>query len=182
MRYPAREIKTKDGQTVILRNAEESDAAALLEYLRATASETRFLLSEPEEILFTLEQEKDFIRGGNESKNELMLIATLDDKHVGNCAMRSVGTKQRYRHRCSVSIALHREYWGRGIAKQMLSALLEQAKSAGYEQAELEVVASNDRAIRLYESLGFLAFGRLPNNMKYQDGSYEDAVFMVKQL
>lgn len=182
MLYAAREIKTKDGRTVVLRNAEESDSAAILEYLRATAKETRFLLSEPEEILFTLEQEKNFIRNGNESENELMLTATLEGRHVGNCAMRSMGVKQRYKHRCNVSIALYKEYWGMGIAKQMMSAVLEQAKLAGYEQAELEVVASNERAIKLYENLGFVACGRLPNNMKYKDGTYEDAVFMVKQL
>ena len=54
MLYAAREIKAKDGSTVILRNADVQDAAALLEYLKATAKETRFLVSEPEEINLTV--------------------------------------------------------------------------------------------------------------------------------
>ncbi|MBQ9134425.1 MAG: GNAT family N-acetyltransferase [Clostridia bacterium] len=65
---------------------------------------------------------------------------------------------------------------------QDAAALLEQAKAIGYEQAELEVVADNTRAIALYESLGFSVCGRLPNNMKYSDGTYADALFMVKPL
>ena len=93
-----------------------------------------------------------------------------------------MGQKSRYSHRCGVSVALYREFWGRGIARQMMAAVLQQAKAIGYEQAELEVVADNTRAIALYESLGFTVCGRLPNNMKYQDGTYADALFMVKPL
>lgn len=182
MLYAAREIRAKDGSTVILRNAEVQDGAMLLEYLKATAKETCFLVSEPEEIDLTLVREEAFIQKTNESKTDLMLIATIDGRHVGNCAMHGMGAKRRYSHRCGVSIALYREFWGRGIARQMMAAVLEQAKAVGYEQAELEVVASNARAIGLYESLGFTVCGRLPRNMKYKDGTYEDALFMVKPL
>lgn len=64
----------------------------------------------------------------------------------------------------------------------MLSALLGAAKQVGYEQAELEVVSENRRAMALYEKLGFERCGHLPNNMKYADGSYADAEWMVKKL
>lgn len=44
--------------------------------------------------------------------------------------------------------------------------------------AELEVVVSNERAIKLYKSLGFEIYGTLKNNMKYKDGTYVDAYIM----
>lgn len=44
---------------LLLRNARAEDARMLLEYLKATAAETRFLLKEPEELTMTLEQEKN---------------------------------------------------------------------------------------------------------------------------
>ena len=44
---------------LLLRNARAEDAWMLLEYLKATAAETRFLLKEPEELTMTLEQEKN---------------------------------------------------------------------------------------------------------------------------
>lgn len=180
MIYQEKEIQTKDGQTVILRNARPEDSEALIEYLKVTAAETCFLVSEPEEITLTVEQEENYIKSKMESPNELLLIGTIDGKQVGNCAINALGTRQRYQHRCSVAIALYQEYCGLGIGKQMMKAALVEAEKCGYEQVELEVVASNTSAIALYESLGFEIYGTMKNNMKYKDGTYEDAHMMVK--
>lgn len=69
-----------------------------------------------------------------------------------------------------------------GIGKAMLEMVLDIAKKAGYEQAELEVIANNKPAIALYEKLGFLKYGTFPDNMKYADGSYADVYWMMKKL
>ena len=50
------------------------------------------------------------------------------------------------------------------------------------EQAELEVVSTNNPAISLYWKLGFAATGTMPQALKYQDGSYADLLFMLKNL
>ena len=60
--------------------------------------------------------------------------------------------------------------------------ILDIAKKAGYEQAELEVIANNKPAIALYEKLGFQKYGTFPDNMKYADDSYADAYWMMKKL
>ena len=64
----------------------------------------------------------------------------------------------------------------------MLETILTTAKAAGYEQAELEVVKDNANALGLYENLGFKAYGAFPDNMKYSDGSYADALWMMRKL
>ena len=64
----------------------------------------------------------------------------------------------------------------------MMTEALKVAKQAGYEQAELEVVADNIRAVHLYEKMGFQKYGTFPDNMKYADGSYADAYWMMKKL
>ena len=61
MRFDTLEVKDKAGQTIVLRNAEESDAEDLIKYLRITTGETPFLIREPDEVKLTLEQEKHFI-------------------------------------------------------------------------------------------------------------------------
>lgn len=182
MIFESKKIYTKEKQEVILRNANESDAAALLDYLKTTAAETRFLMREPEEITLSLEQQEAFLRGKEEAERELMLIAELDGKHVGNCSVSSLGNYKRYRHRCSVAIALYQKYCGLGIGKQMLHTVLDVAKACGYEQAELEVVTTNVNAIRLYQSLGFEIYGELKHSMKYTDGTYADEYMMKKLL
>ena len=64
----------------------------------------------------------------------------------------------------------------------MLETILEAAKKAGYEQAELEVITDNKSAIALYENLGFEKYGHFPDNIKYENGNYADACWMMKKL
>mgnify|MGYP003373757332 FL=1 len=175
-------IKDKQDREIILRSAEEKDAESLLDFLKITAAETPFLLREPDEITLSIEQEQDFIKAKKDSENEILLIAEIEGKHIGNCSLMSVGGFRRYRHRCEIAIALYQEYCGLGIGKAMLEMLLDIAKQVGYEQAELEVIANNKSAIALYEKLGFQKYGTIPDNMKYADGSYADAYWMMKKL
>ena len=182
MKFDAIQIKDKLGRTVVLRSAEIADAEALIDYLKITTGETPFLIREPEEVTITLEQEKSFIESKIEAERELMLIATIDGKHIGNCSLMEIAPYKRYAHRCEVAIALYQEYCGCGIGKVMMQTVLDVAKELGYEQAELEVISDNKGAIAMYESLGFEKYGVFPNNMKYSDGTYADADWMMKRL
>lgn len=182
MRVRENSFLLKDGRTCIIRNPRREDAADLIEYLKVTASETPYLIREPEEITITLEEEYDYIQKVTESEQALLLIAEVDGKHAGNCSLNSYGTFQRYRHRCSVAIALYQEFCGMGIGKRMLKELMAEAEKCGYEQAELEVISSNQPAIRLYKQLGFQIYGTLPHAVKYKDGTYGDEYLMVKRF
>ena len=160
MEFGETSIKDKLGRTIILRNARPEDSTALIKYLRITSAETPYLIREPEEITITEEEEKQFIQAKIDAERELMLVAFFNGKHIGNCSLMS----------------------GCGIGKAMLQIVLDVAKSIGYEQAELEVIAENKDAIAMYEKLGFEKFGTFPDNMKYADGSYIDAYWMMKKL
>lgn len=175
-------ITDKLGREVVLRAAVPEDAADLIQYLKVTSGETPFLIREPDEITITMESEVAFIQNKLDSECELMLLAFVDGKHVGNCSLMSLAPYKRYQHRCDVAIALYQEYCGYGIGKAMLETVLDIATNLGYEQAELEVVADNEKAIALYESLGFVKYGTFPDNMKYADGTYRDAYWMMKKL
>ena len=182
MKFEEISIQDKLGRTVVLRNARPEDSADLIQYLKTTSAETPYLIREPDEIKITEENEKQFIQAKIDDERELMLVAFVDGKHVGNCSLMSIAPYKRYIHRCDVAIALYKEYCGCGIGKAMLQTVLDVAKSVGFEQAELEVMAENKDAIALYEKLGFKKFGTFPDNMKYADGSYMDAYWMMKKL
>lgn len=113
MIFEARKVIDKTGQEVILRNAEKRDAQDLIHYLKMTTAETPYLIREPDEVTLSVEYEEAFIQNMVESERELMLIATVDGKHVGNCSLMSIGSFKRYRHRCEIAIALYQEYCGR---------------------------------------------------------------------
>ena len=63
-----------------------------------------------------------------------------------------------------------------------MQTVLDAAKELGYEQAELEVVSDNTGAVELYRKLGFETYGVFPDNMKYSDGTYARAEWMIKKL
>lgn len=174
-------ILTVKGGELLLRNPREEDARMLIDYLKITCGETRYLVKEPEEITMTLEEEEAFIRKQNDSENSLILLGFLNGRYVGNCSLMGNGPL-RYRHRVSMGIALYQEFTGLGIGRAMIGALLKIAGQKGFEQVELEVVKDNERAIRLYREMGFEICGTFPNNMKYKDGSYADAYYMVRRL
>ena len=113
--------------------------------------------------------------------SEMCIRDSLNGKYIGNCSLMG-NAPSRYRHRASVGIALFQAYTGMGIGRKMLELLCEIAKEKGIEQLELEVVADNDRAIALYKKIGFEKMGTFPHNMKYKDGTYADAYWMVKIL
>lgn len=178
----AKTIKDKKGREVVLRTAEERDAENFLEYLKITTEETPFLIREPDEIPASIKQEQVFIKAKKESAREGIIIAEIDGKFIGSCSFMSISGYKRLQHRCEVAIALYKEFCGLGIGKAMMEVVLDLAKTVGYEQAELEVITKNQSAIVFYEKLGFQRYGIFPNNMKYADGNYVDAYWLMKKL
>ena len=77
---------------------------------------------------------------------------------------------------------MYKEYWGLGIGSALIELMSEKAVENGYEQMELEVVSSNERAIGLYKKMGFVKTGEIPDAMKFKDGTYYGLDIMVKNL
>jgi len=52
-------------------------------------------------------------------------------------------------------IVVKKEFQGKGIGKRLILKVLETAKELGVGRTKLEVETTNERAVKLYESLGF---------------------------
>lgn len=182
MKFAARKITLKDGRECVLCPTTAKYAEEMIEFLKATAGETPFLLSYPDEVNFTFEDEWEYLTRLYADDRSAMLMALVDGKVVGNSSILGLGGKRRIRHRCSLGIALRKEYWGLGIGTAMIGYLSELAQQIGYEQIELEVLDGNDTAKRLYEKCGFAETGKHIHAVKYDDGTYRDEWLMVKTL
>ena len=182
MRFPEREITLKDGRTCILRPTAPEDSEAMIEYMRKTAGETEFLLRYPDEVNFTLEGERELLGRFIEEPGHVMMVATVDGKVAGNSSFSGIGAKRKILHRCSLAIALYKEYWGLGIGTAMIGYQTELARQIGFEQMDLEVVAENEQAKALYRKCGFVETGRRYHALKFDDGTYHDEILMVKVL
>lgn len=177
-----RKIPLKDGRTCILRNGEGRDGQAVLTNYLLTHGQTDFLATYPEESTFTVEQEKVYLQKKKDSDREIELVAEVDGVITGTAGVDSLGSGEKIRHRASFGISVDQAWWGLGIGRAMTEACIECAKAAGYSQLELEVVAANQRAYRLYESLGFTEYGRNPGGFRSRENGLQEIVLMRLEL
>ncbi len=78
-------------------------------------------------------------------------------------------------------LAVGLSFQGKGVARAGLQSWLAALVKQSQQRCFLEVRAGNERAIRLYESVGFECIGR--RNAYYVDGTAtEDALVMAKSL
>lgn len=182
MRFEERKFTLKDGRTCTLCSTTPDYAEDMINYLKLTAAETPFLLRNPDEVTYTVEGEKEILAKLLEDDGAFMMLALVDGRVAGNCSITAVGARRKIKHRCSLAIALLKEFWGLGIGTAMMEYMTELAGKMGYEQIELGVIDGNERAKALYEKSGFVETGRYKNAMKYDDGTYRDEIMMWKKL
>lgn len=72
---------------------------------------------------------------------------------------------------------------GRGIARAMCLHSLDVARARGFAAMQFNfVVATNERAVRLWESLGFDIVGRLPGAFRHPKHGPVDALVMFRRV
>lgn len=72
---------------------------------------------------------------------------------------------------------------GRGVATTMCQHSLAEAKRRGFRAMQFNfVIASNERAVRLWQHCGFEIVGRLPGVFDHPRLGYVDALVMIRRL
>jgi ribosomal protein S18 acetylase RimI-like enzyme len=83
-------------------------------------------------------------------------------------------------HVVRLTIAVHEGEQRRGVGRALMDALLRWAREEPrVEKIELQVRSSNEAAIALYQSLGFVEEGRKTRRLKVGPGAYLDDVYMA---
>ncbi|MBO4885647.1 MAG: GNAT family N-acetyltransferase [Clostridia bacterium] len=182
MLFEEKHIVLKDRTPALLRPARVEDAAALVDYLIATAGETEFILAYPDERAgMTVEQEERFLQGVADAPDHVFIVCEVNGEIAGNCSLQ-YNPKRKVRHRGAVAITLYKKFWNRGIGTAMFGLMFDIARGWGLEQLELEYVEGNERGRALYEKTGFETYAVLPNAYHLSDGSSRGSVMMVKKL
>ncbi len=72
---------------------------------------------------------------------------------------------------------------GRGVARAMCAHSLAQARERGFAAMQFNfVIASNERAVRLWQACGFSIVGRLPGAFRHPRLGDVDALVMFRDL
>ncbi len=108
------------------------------------------------------------------NENALYLVAeNMDGSIAGMCGLLDILGEGDISN-----VAVREDFRKKGIAERMLSELLRQGKERGITAFTLEVRASNEAAIRLYEKFGFTCEGRRKN---FYEKPREDALILWKR-
>lgn len=102
------------------------------------------------------------------------LVALEDEKVVGYIGSQSVPPEADV-----MNLAVAPEYRRKGIGRSLMQALTEVLHMQGMESLFLEVRASNEAAIALYNEFGFVQVG---TRKKYYVNPTEDALILRKEL
>jgi ribosomal protein S18 acetylase RimI-like enzyme len=160
---------------VLLRLAEARDAAAIAEIIVPVIREgaTYALdpaMSEGEALAYWLGPDKETFVA--EANGEIVGTYYLRDNQAGGGS-----------HVCNCGYMTHPSAGGRGIARGMAEHSITHARQRGYRAMQFNfVVSTNDRAVGLWQRLGFAIVGRLPQAFRHPERGYVDALVMFRTL
>ena len=93
-------------------------------------------------------------------QQEVLYIFGADGQEVG--MFKLIPLKHRNSHIAYLGgVAIHPDFAGKGLGKQMLEAIVNFGKQKGLLRIELSTATTNDKAISLYEKVGFVQEGVL---------------------
>lgn len=84
-----------------------------------------------------------------------------------------------FQHSGRLGMGVLAMYRGRGLGQQLLDAAIQQAFAQGLSKIDLEVFASNERAIALYRRNGFREEGRRRKARRLDD-EWDDLILMAR--
>ncbi|OGS49379.1 MAG: hypothetical protein A3K68_02530 [Euryarchaeota archaeon RBG_16_68_13] len=167
------EVRLQDGPAIRIRPATLDDAAALLENINLVCAEEVFLLMD--DVPYDLEREREWIAGFDGQRSALFL-AVHDGAIVGQVDCRG-GEFSKTRHVGLVGIAIRDGWREVGLGRILMSRILEWMRARSFRKADLSVFATNTRARRLYESMGFEVEGIQRRQFRIR-GEYVDGIQM----
>ena len=108
--------------------------------------------------------------------------AELDGRIVGTYTLRP-NRAGGGAHVSNASFMVGSGTQGTGIGRAMAEHCLEQARQLGYRAMQFNfVVSTNERAVRLWQTLGFKIVGILPGAFRHPQLGYVDALVMFRDL
>ncbi|TKI57406.1 GNAT family N-acetyltransferase [Brevibacillus antibioticus] len=133
----------------------------------------------PSMDVFTWDDTNGFVNQvilqGSSSKS-YMIVDSQTNRPIGITSLIQIDLKNRNAE-CIIDIG-EKEYWGKGYGREALKLLLDYAfLEMNLHRVSLRVFSFNEKAIRLYERLGFKQEG-ISRQFLFREGKWHDIVHM----
>lgn len=166
-----------NGINYTVRSAIERDAKDLSDLRLQIDGETENLDREKGEAFIDVPGFEQIIKTDTENRRNLFLVSVIHDQIVG--FSRCEGNHlNRFSHKVEFGVCVLKDFWGYGIGKNLLKESISWADSNSIKKITLNVLETNDKAIKLYEKLGFKIEGILKNDKILSDGKYYNTIII----
>ncbi len=165
---------------ITIRKARVEDTYTIVTAEQEIAGTPGYFCSQPSEL--SEENVVKMITKLGESEKGIYLVAECDGKIIGHAFLETLHLKSIC-HVAQLSACVHHGWQEKGIGTALMQHIIDWAKQAELiEKIELNVRASNTRAIALYKKMGFVEEGRLKNRIKIDKSHYIDDVLMALSI
>jgi GNAT superfamily N-acetyltransferase len=170
-------ITLKDTFHCTLRPLRPEDEGQFHQFFLAVPEAERMFIkhrvTEPEVI-------SDWCRNIDLGRN-FPLLALYEEKIIGAATLhQQLGGWKRHIGR--VSVLVHPQYRGRGLAKTLVNEIVDIASHLGLERVEAEFIGGQETAIKMFALLGFSNLLRLEDYVKDMQAIPHDYVLMSLNL
>ena len=129
--------------------------------------------------LYSLDETRHFVKNiilNSTSSKSYIIEESEGNTAIGVTSLINIDTKNRNAE-CIIDIG-EKEYWGKGYGTEALKVLLEYAfLELNLHRVSLRVFSLNERAIHIYNKLGFMKEGIMRESL-YRNGKWHDILIM----
>ncbi|HEY7312846.1 MAG TPA: GNAT family protein [Gemmataceae bacterium] len=163
------------GSKVYLRPLDLEDVPVLTTWLNDPEVRRHLLIHRP----LSRMAEETFLRKLSESESEFVLgiVVREPEQFIGVTGLRHIDVRNRH---AEFGIAIgEKTAWGSGYGTEATRLIVRYAfETLNFNRIWLHVGEDNERAVRVYEKVGFRTEGRLRQDM-FRDGRYWDSLVMA---
>jgi GNAT superfamily N-acetyltransferase len=170
-------VTLKDGKKATLRPLRRDDEKDFHKLFLGIPEPERMFIKHR---VTDLEVIRDWCRNIDYGRN-LPLVALIGGKIIGDATLHQQLGGWR-RHIGRVSVLVHPEFRGRGLARALVGEVIEIARGAGLERVEAEFIGEQETAIKMFAMLGFSQLLRLEDYVKDMQAISHDYILMGLEL
>lgn len=121
----------------------------------------------------TLEEWHEWYNAHSDEHHPI-IVGTIDDVVVGYASLSPYRLKDAFKSTVELSIYIHQDYRGQGVATQLMERILEMAKEDTMLHNVVSVItAGNEGSTKLHNRFGFTYCGLTPE-VGFKHGKYQD--------
>ncbi len=121
----------------------------------------------------TLEEWHEWYNAHSDEHHPI-IVGTIDDEVVGYASLSPYRLKDAFKSTVELSIYIHQDYRGQGVATQLMDRIIAMAKSDDTLHNVVSVItAGNEGSTKLHSRFGFTYCGLTPE-VGFKHGKYQD--------